>query len=140
MLTNISNCDKLLLRRKEMGGLKFGRREYSYSMLESAKLMCQYKDLVEEALGFNESFKVWYNSLSDDDLELMERDQESRKAKQAAKKVGKTLGFLAGMFFGYASYSKSPTKEIAENAVYDNDIWVYLIVNGIKYDTLRKIL
>ena len=123
-----------------MGGLKFGSNNYEYNMIESAKLMCQYKDLVEDSLNFNDAFQIWYRSLNSEDLELIEHDQESRKVKQVAKYTGKALGFFAGLIFGYASISKSPTKEIAEHASFDRDVWLYLIENGITYKSLRKIL
>ena len=123
-----------------MGGIKFRNRDYSYNMLESAKLMCQYKDLLESALDFNKAFQLWYKSQNKEDLELIAHDQETRKAKQAAKYTGKVLGFLGGLMLGFASISKSPTKEIAEHASYDEEIWIYLLSNGITYKTLRKLL
>lgn len=123
-----------------MGGIKFRNREYSYNMLESAKLMCQYKDLLESALDFNKAFQLWYKSQNKEDLELIAHDQETRKAKQVAKNTGKVLGFLGGLMLGFASISKSPTKEIAEHASYDEEIWIYLLSNGITYKTLRKFL
>lgn len=123
-----------------MGGIKFRNKEYSYNMIESAKLMCQYKDLLESALDFNKAFQLWYKSQDKEDLELIESDQNSRKIKQAAKNTGKVLGFLGGLMLGFASISKSPTKEIAEHASYNEDIWLCLLANGITYKSLRKFL
>ena len=123
-----------------MGGIKFGSREYSYSMFEAAKLICQYEEFVEEALVFNGSFKLWYDTLSPHDLALIYQDQSTRKIKQTAKNTGKVIGALVGMLFGVASFSKSPTKEIAEQAMFDTDVWDYLLVNGITYEGLRNII
>ncbi len=123
-----------------MAGLKFRHKEYSYTMIESAKLMCQYEDLVDETLIYNEQFKLWYESLSEDDLVLMFQDQRTRKAKQSLKYTGKVVGGLIGLMFGYASFSKSPTRAIAEKASYDSEVWMYLLINGITYKTLRKLL
>ena len=121
-------------------GLHFGSSDYSYNMIESAKLMCQYKDLVEDALNYNKAFKLWYELLDEEDLELIKHDQESRKVKQAAKNTGKVLGFLGGLMLGFGTISKSPTKDIAEHASYNDEIWLYLIQNGITYKSLRKFL
>ena len=123
-----------------MAGIKFTNKEYSYTMLESAKLMCQYKDLLEDSLGFNEAFQLWYSAQSQEDLDLIAKDQESRKLKQIAKNTGKALGFLGGLMLGFASISKSPTKDIAKQASYDEEIWMYLYLNNINYKTLRKFL
>ena len=123
-----------------MGGIKLRNKEYSYNMMESAKLMCQYKELVEESLHFNRAFESWYKIQDKEDLDLITHDQESRKVKQAAKNTGKILGFLGGLVLVFGSISKSPTKEIAEHASYNEDIWLYLLVNGITYKSLRKIL
>ncbi len=123
-----------------MGGIKFIKDECSYNLLESAKLMCQYKDLLESALYFNKTFQYWYKSQDEEDLKLIESDQNSRKIKQTAKNTGKVLGFLGGLMLGYASFSKSPTKKIAEQASYNEEIWLYLLVNGITYKSLRKFL
>ena len=123
-----------------MGRVRFdtNNRYYKYSRLFAAKLMCQYKGYVESALNNNEFFYRWYNKLSYDEKQQMKRDQAARKAKQASKYTGKILKGLAGLIIGYASFSKSPTSDIASSVIFDEEIWCHIYTYNISYYDLRK--
>ena len=112
-------------------------REIKYSLLESAKLLCQYADLVERAKS-NPDFAAWYSIQTSEDLELMKRDQTARTMKQVGKVAGKIALNVATAAIGFVGWSGSPTKEIAESSIYSS-IWFALVIRGIRYTELRKL-
>lgn len=118
--------------------LRIRDREVSYTFLQAAQLMCQYAELIEEARSINEPFRIWYDSLSSNELILMKKDQNSRKAKQAAKIAGKVAANAVSLLFGIAHWSKSATKDIAESAVYNRELWMHISTAGITYNVLRE--